>query len=201
MNLHLRVSLAVGVAVVSVACHNQSTDNDTGQAVQGKQPDRLAVAPTPVVATSAGPASSVAAADLARTVPPGPPNHEGSAVCQVAVGEMGIDGRTVTTQNAGNAPIAKCSAVVYVYDASKKQVARVDVPAFNGDAGTGVLPPRGSVRSNLALPAAVARESKDWFVPVVTQVVFADGQSWSAPPDRAPATRAFEEARKPEAVN
>jgi hypothetical protein len=204
--LHRTVAVALVPSVLAclacLACHNQSTDDDRGQASYGKAPDSIAIPPQPVVANQTPPGSSVAAADLARTVPPGPPNHDGPAVCHAAIGNLLSAGRQVETQNTGNVAIRACTAVVYVYDRSHAQVARVDVSLFGGDAGAATtLPPRAGVRSLLPVLPAIANDPDAWFVPIVVHVDFADGATWDAPPGRAPIRRPFGEGARRDAVN
>jgi hypothetical protein len=196
--------LATAAALLHLlACHNQSTEDDRGQAMHGKAPDSLAVPPQPVIATSAGPVASVPAADLARTAPPGPPNHDGPSVCHVSVGNLLPEGRILATQNTGNVGIRSGKAVVYAYDAKHAQIARVEVSLLAAaDGGTmPVLQPRDGVRTMVPMAPAVARDPNDWLIPVLVHVDFVDGATWDAPADRAPARRAFAEAERGRAVN
>jgi hypothetical protein len=202
MRTGIRLRSAVALLLPLLACHNQSTDDDRGQAGRGKAPDSVAVAPQPVVANQPAPGSSVAAANLARTVPPGPPNHDGPSVCHAAVGNLLSEGRILETQNTGNVPIRNCKAVVYAYDRTHAQIGRVEVTLFGADAGaSSTLAPRDGVRTILPIQPAIANDPNDWFVPVVVHVEFADGASWDAPPDRASARRPLEESTRPAAVN
>jgi hypothetical protein len=179
----------VSACAVALGCHNQSSDDDRGQALGGKQPDRAAVPPQPMIATSAGPVSSAPAANLAATVPKGPPLHDGDVACTVQVGNVGPLGRELSAQNAGNLDIKACDAVVYVYDKTRAQIARAELSTVGGDAGISVLAPKAASRKWLPVGDAIARDPDDWFVPVVVHVEFADGFVWDAPKDRAPALR------------
>ena len=185
------------------ACHNQSSSTDeNGAPKHGRAPDSTAVPPQPVVAGSTGPVASVPAANLARTIPPGPPNHDGGSVCHVAVGNVTMEGRVVSTENTGNVDIKACNAVIYVYDHKRAQIARLAISPFSTDGGTHPpLVPRDALRSTLPLAPAVANDPDNWFVPVVTHVDFADGSTWDAPPDRAPEKRPLSETRRGAAVN
>ncbi|HEY2514677.1 MAG TPA: hypothetical protein VGI39_27620 [Polyangiaceae bacterium] len=197
-----RVTWSLGFLAL-LACHNQSSPTDEkGQPTQGRAPDLTAVPPQPVVAGSTGPVASVAAADLARTVPPGPPNHDGGAVCHVAVENVTLEGRSISTQNTGNVGIRSCDAVVYIYDHNRAQIARVAISPFTTDGGTRPpLLPRAALRSVLPVAPAMAHDADDWFVPVVTHVDFVDGTSWDAPPERVPAKRPLTDTQHGPAVN
>jgi hypothetical protein len=176
----LPVALAIGAALAG-ACDRQEKAGRT------PNPDSTAVAPQPVVVTNAGPISSVPAANLGGTVPPGPPVHDGVVACHVAV-DNALDGkREMTMTNAGNVEIRECDAVVYAYGKGGKQLARMVVAPLGGK-GPAALPPRQSVRAALPLPPAIATSNDAMFEPVVTRVVFADGTVWDQP-QRAPLLR------------
>ena len=201
MNHRITPAVLAASLALATACHNQSTQDDRGQAAHGPAPDSRSIPPQPMVATPAGPVASVPAANLARTVPPGPPNHDGPAVCHVAIGNETTEGRAVITENTGNVPIRACDAVVYVYNAARDQIARVELSLFKADAGAALLAPRDAIRRDLPVARAIAEDNDDLFVPVVVHVDFADGARWSAPPDRAPARRPFSEVNRRDAIN